>query len=133
MGNYVKFTIPVQPKPKQRPQHGNGTTYTPKETRDYEMIVGFYARRAIKQPMTGAIRVKVDFYMPIPKSWTKGKKQLAERGVIRPATRPDLDNLEKAVFDGMNGIAWEDDSLVVEVHKAEWYGEPRTEIELTEV
>ena len=129
----MKFTIPLQPKPKQRPQHGKGNTFTPKETREYERIVGFYARRAIKQPLEGAIRVKVDFYMPIPKSWPEKKKRLAEAGEIRPATRPDLDNLEKALFDGMNGIAWIDDALVVEVHKAEWYGEPRTDVEISEV
>lgn len=129
----MKFTIPLQPKPKQRPQHGKGNTFTPKETREYEQIVGFYARRAIKQPLEGAIRVKVDFYMPIPKSWSEKKKRLAEAGEIRPASRPDLDNLEKALFDGMNGIAWIDDALVVEVHKAEWYGEPRTDVEISEV
>ena len=129
----MKFTIPFQPKPKQRPQHGKGYTFTPKETREYEQIVGFYARRAIKQPLEGAIRVKVDFYMPIPKSWSEKKKRLAEAGEIRPATRPDLDNLEKALFDGCNGIAWIDDAQVVEVHKAEWYGDPRTDVEISEV
>lgn len=129
----MKFTIPLQPKPKQRPQHGKGNTFTPKETREYEQIVGFYARRAIKQPLEGAIRVKVDFYIPIPKSWSEKKKRLAEAGEIRPASRPDLDNLEKALFDGMNGIAWIDDAQVVEVHKAEWYGEPRTDVEISEV
>ena len=129
----MKFTIPLQPKPKQRPQHGKGNTFTPKETREYEQIVGFYARRAIKQPMRGAISVKVDFYVSIPKSWPKAKKEAAERGEIRPTSRPDLDNLEKALFDGMNTIAWVDDCQVVEVYKAEWYGDPRTEVELREL
>ena len=133
MGGHVRFTIPVGPKPKQRPQHGRGYTYTPKETREYEQLVGIYARMAIKGPLEGAISVKVDFYMPIPKSWTKGKKQLAELGKIRPASKPDLDNLEKALFDGMNGIVWIDDAQVVEVHKAEWYGDPRTVVEISEV
>lgn len=133
MGSTVRFTIPFQPKPKRRPRHGNGVTYTPKETSEYEEIVGIYARMAVKRPLEGAISVKVDFYMPIPKSWTKGKKQLAELGEIRPASKPDLDNLEKALFDGMNGIAWVDDAQVVEVHKAEWYGDPRTDIEISEV
>ena len=133
MGGHVRFTIPVRPKPKQRPQHGRGYTYTPKETREYEQMVGIYARMAIKQPLEGAIRVKVDFYLPIPKSWPEGKKRLAEAGDIRPASKPDLDNLEKALFDGINGIVWIDDAQVVEVHKAEWYGDPRTDVEISEV
>lgn len=132
--NCMKFTIPLQPKPKQRPQHGKGYTFTPKETREYEAIVGFYARRAIKQPLTGAIGVKIDFYMPIPKSWPEAKKQVAERGEIRPASRPDIDNLVKAILDGMNGgIAYNDDSQIVELVCNEWYGEPRTEVEIKEL
>ena len=133
MGGHVRFTIPVKPKPKQRPQHGRGYTYTPKETREYEQMAGIYARMAVKRPLEGAIRVKVDFYIPIPKSWPEGKKRLAEAGEIRPASRPDLDNLEKALFDGINGIVWIDDAQVVEVHKAEWYGDPRTDVEISEV
>ena len=133
MGGHVRFTIPVRPKPKQRPQHGRGYTYTPKETREYEQMVGIYARIAVKRPLRGAIRVKVDFYLPIPKSWPEGKKRLAEAGEIRPASKPDLDNLEKALFDGINGIVWIDDAQVVEVHKAEWYGDPRTDVEISEV
>ena len=130
----MKFTIPLQPKPKQRPQHGKGYTFTPKETREYEQIVGFYARRAIRQPLTGAISVKIDFYMPIPKSWTKTKKEGAFEGLIRPSSKPDIDNLTKAILDGMNsGIAYTDDSLIVELIVREWYGEPRTEVELNEI
>lgn len=134
MGSNVKFTIPLQPRPKQRPQHGKGYTFTPKETREYETVVGFYARRAIKQPLTGAISIKMDFYMPIPKSWSKAKKQAAECGELRPTGTPDIDNLVKAILDGMNnGIAYTDDSLIVELIVREWYGEPRTEVELNEL
>jgi Holliday junction resolvase RusA-like endonuclease len=134
MGNHVKFTIPLKPKPKQRPQYGRGYTYTPKETREYEAEVGLFARRAIKQPLTGAIRVKIDFYMPIPKKRTKAEKKDAIDGKIRPASTPDIDNLTKAILDGVNGgIAYRDDSLIVELVVAEWYGEPRTEIEMEEL
>lgn len=134
MGSDVRFVIPIRPEPKQRPHHGNGTTYTPKETREFEAIIGLYARRAIKQPARGAISIKIDFYMPIPKSWSKGKKGAAERGDIRPASKPDIDNLVKAILDGMNGgIAYEDDSQIVSLVANEWYGDPRMEVELTEL
>lgn len=130
----TRMTIPMVPRPKQRPQHGRGNTYTPKETREYEEVVGFYARRAIKQPLRGAIRVVIDFYIPIPKSWSEAKKTAAERGDIRPASKPDIDNLVKAILDGMNGgIAYKDDSQIVSLMVNEWYGEPRTEVELTEL
>lgn len=134
MGNTLRFVIPLEPKPKQRPKHGRGYTYTPSETREYEAIVGFYARRAIKRSVKGPISMKIDFYMPIPKSWPKAKKRDAEEQKIRPASKPDIDNLCKAVLDGMNtGIAYADDSQIVSLILNEWYGEPRTEIELTEL
>lgn len=130
----MKFTIPLPPKPKKRPQHGKGYTFTPKETREYEEIVGFYARRAIKRPLTGAISVKMDFYMPIPKSWSKAKKEAAECGELRPTGTPDIDNLAKAILDGMNdGIGYCDDKQIVSLTCNEWYGEPRTEVELNEL
>ena len=130
----TKFVIPVQPKPKQRPQHGKGYTFTPKETREYETIVSLYARRAFKRPATGAVSIKIDFYMPIPKSWPAAKKRAAEAGRIRPTGKPDIDNLTKAILDGMNdGIAYTDDSQIVELVAGEWYGDPKTEIELIEL
>lgn len=130
----MKFTIPIPPRPKQRPRFTNGHTYTPKETIEYEAVVGFYARRSLKQPLSGALRVRMDFYLPIPKSWSKAKKTAAERGDIRPASKPDIDNLAKAILDGMNGgIAYADDSQIVELICNEWYGDPRTEVELKEL
>ena len=30
-----------------------------------------------------------------------------------PVTRPDLDNLQKSIWDAVNGIIWKDDSQIV--------------------
>lgn len=44
---------------------------------------------------------KVVFWVPMPKSWSKRKRQML---VGRPhKQRPDLDNMEKALFDALFG------------------------------
>lgn len=65
----------------------------------------------------GAVRLDVLFSFIHPKS---GKNRKAQFKI----SKPDLDNLEKAVMDGLtdSGI-WIDDAQVVEKHSAKIYGE----------
>jgi Holliday junction resolvase RusA-like endonuclease len=72
--------------------------------------------------------------MPMPKDWSKRKKQLALNGEVKPSVKPDLDNLCKAVLDALNGIAYHDDKQIVELHLSKAYSDhPRTEIKLEEL
>ena len=133
-GKKIKIVIPMPPVSKGRPRFANGHAYTPAKTRQYEEAVQIIARNAINLALIGAIKLHIYFYMPIPKSWSKPKKRRAMEGEIRPTTRPDIDNLVKAILDSLNGgIGYNDDSQIVELHVEEWYGEPRTEIELEEL
>ena len=53
-------------------------------------------------------------------------------GNIRPAVKPDWDNLGKLVSDALNGIAYGDDKSVVEARVMKFYSElPRTEVIVT--
>jgi Holliday junction resolvase RusA-like endonuclease len=53
---------------------------------------------------------------------------------MRPTKRPDWDNLGKLVSDSLNGLAYKDDSQIVEATAAKYYSDrPRVEIEITEV
>jgi Holliday junction resolvase RusA-like endonuclease len=60
--------------------------------------------------------------LPIPASWSKKRRNLAILGYIRPATRPDIDNIFKLMADAFNGVIWRDDVLVVDVHMRKIYG-----------
>lgn len=130
----MKIVISMPPVPKGRPRFANGHAYTPQKTRWYEEAVQLIARRSIDKPFGGPLRLVIHFYLPIPKSWSKAKKQDAMDGKIVPTTTPDIDNLCKAIMDSLNGgIGYNDDKQIVELHTYKWYGEPRTEIELEEI
>lgn len=40
---------------------------------------------------------------------------------LHPTTRPDLDNLFKALTDSLNGLIWEDDSQIVQFEAKKTY------------
>lgn len=65
------------------------------------------------------VEVDVVFYMPIPKSWSKPKR---ERHAFKPhKTKPDIDNVLKGLFDALNGLIWKDDNLVAKVSVTKVY------------
>ena len=48
---------------------------------------------------------------------------------IRPVKKPDFDNIGKIIADSLNGIAYADDSCIVEATISKFYDiYPRTEI-----
>lgn len=130
----MKIVIPMPPKAKGRPRFANGHAYTPAETREYEEAVKLIAKTQIKKPFTGPLKIKIQFFLPIPKSWSDTKKRAAINRLVVPANKPDIDNLCKAIMDALNGgIGYDDDKQVVQLHIYKWYGTPRTEIELEEL
>jgi Holliday junction resolvase RusA-like endonuclease len=121
----ISFVIPGAPVAKGRPRVTRNGTYTPKRTQQYEHEVRLFARAAfgISPPVAEALHVDLVAYVPIPKSWPKKRQQAARDGTLYPTKKPDLDNFEKAVTDGCNGIVYEDDSQIVEVCKAKRYSD----------
>lgn len=55
-------------------------------------------------------------------------------GKILPAKKPDIDNVVKAVLDALNGVAYRDDTQVVELHVRKSYSEkPRVEVSIEKI
>jgi len=129
----IKFTVVGNPIAKGRPKFcrkGNFVgTYTPKKTKDHEESVLMQALpHKPEKPIDGPIKLTMVFYMSIPVSLSKKKREMAISGELKPTKRPDLDNLAK-VIDPLNKVMWVDDSLIVEQHMEKVYSEnPRTEI-----
>lgn len=118
----LTFTIPGEPVAKGRPRattiNGMARLYTPKKTANYESMVALAAQRAMGaadlSPFEGPVELSCTAVFPIPKSWTK--KRLAAHA-MRPefvTKKPDIDNLLKALGDGMNGVVFADDSQIAQ-------------------
>ena len=135
------ITIIGEPVPQGRPKFvriGNRVaTYDPPKSKKYKDIVKLYATAQLKRfdLITGEACVDITFYLPIPPSWPKYKRLDAEYGKIRPAKKPDIDNLYKGLIDALTGIAWKDDGLITDVAMRKRYtaDQPRTEITIREV
>ena len=116
----VKFIIDTKPVPKARPRLGRGgRVFTPQTTLAFENTCALsYGNRHNfgKDP----ISIKITFNFEVPKSYTKKKQQDALNGILRPS-RNDIDNLIKSVFDGLNGIAWEDDRYIAKLQAEKRY------------
>lgn len=104
--SYVVNLIPVKRRPKIATKGRHAHAYTPTATLEEEAIVAAAYKGEKHQ---GAVKVTVHIYKALPAS--KPKRVERERNL----TKPDIDNVLKAVLDGLNGVAYEDDTQVVEV------------------
>ena len=128
------ITIDGDPKGKQRPRFSQGHTYTPAETQEYEKIVHDTWIWQEKRTYHGYVRVEIRAYFKIPDSYSESVKMAMRTGERRPAKRPDIDNIEKIIYDGLNGAAYDDDAQIVETSTEKWYSDnPRVEIEVIEI
>lgn len=135
----IRLVIPGEPIPQGRPRfstaNGYIRAYDPHVSRKYKDLVKAIAVHAkVKSAFTEAVEMVVHVYRPIPRSWSLKKQTSADRGIIRPTTKPDIDNYVKAVKDGLMGIVYCDDSQVVRLVAEKYYSfNPRVEIEIREI
>ncbi|EEV4788417.1 RusA family crossover junction endodeoxyribonuclease [Listeria monocytogenes] len=135
----IKFTINIPPHPQERPRFRNAgnfvQTYDPPKSKEYKKKIANVAKMyAPGTPISTPIKIKLIFFVPIPKSKSKVWKQRAVLGQEFPAVRPDIDNFTKAVLDALNGIMFSDDGKIVELIAYKRYSYlPRTEVSITEL
>lgn len=129
----IAFFVPGEPKGKGRlrtrivqPKTGKAFVhgYTPSKTVEYENMVRLAAEQVMqgREPIAGPVRVTVEAIFPLSESASKPKRQRMLAGLEYPR-RYDLDNVVKAIFDGMNRIVWNDDKQVVRCFAEKRYGE----------
>lgn len=96
----VEFRVDGQPIPKQsfRALKRGGGYRSPRASA-WQAKIALAARESMfgREPLNGALAVDITFWR-------------CDR------TRVDLDNLTKGCMDGCNGIVWNDDQQVVELH-----------------
>lgn len=135
----INFVVPGRPQPKERPRvTKSGYSFTPPRTKDYEALVVEQARKSKTLPQSPIedtpLKMIIWCYMPIPTSWSNKKQDLARQGKLLPAKRPDIDNLGKIIMDALNGIAYKDDALIVQLVINKIYSdEPRVDVLIDEM
>ena len=127
----ICFTVPGKPQGKARARTGYNPktkqvmSHTPDKTVLYEnFIKTCYMQVTDKsfdngQPLSKSI---VACFEPI-KSISKKQRELMLQNKVRPTKKPDIDNIIKAVLDALNGIAYKDDTQVVQVMAQKKYAD----------
>ena len=129
----IMLEILGDPKPQKKTKFGNGRAYDPgKKYKD--TIIWQISPYAPKQPLEGALKVDITFYMPIPKGTPKMKKKQMIAGTIYHTSRPDTDNLSYPVVNAMNDLFYFDDSQIVHLHAHKLYAEvPKIVVKLVQL
>ena len=143
MTKEIFFIIPGEPQGKARAKtvrlkNGFSHSYTPEKSVSYENLVKLCFQEEVGpdfQPMAGLFRVDIIAFMAPPASKPKTWTVLALiASVIRPAKKPDWDNIGKIVCDALNGIAYKDDSAIVDGRVRKFYSDrPRVEVRIVDI
>ncbi len=131
-------------KPVAKARHRTGTSkktgksyrYTPKNTVRYETYLADLAKMEMsgKNPTKAPIKLDLVLLFEIPKSWPSWKREAAETRFIEHTTKPDADNVVKAIKDALNKVVWHDDAQVCQVSVTKVYSDtPGVQIEVTEL
>lgn len=138
-GQPIRIVVPGTPQGKGRPRAfaikhgpraGQVAMHTPAKTRTYEGIIASLGLDAMRgrAPLTQPLQLTLVAYCPIPDSWPRWKRAEALEDRIRPTSKPDMDNVLKALSDALNEVVWADDSRVCAIRMAKHYSDqPRLE------
>lgn len=137
----MRFEFDIEPVEQARPRAtrmGKGIRlYDPKKVTIFKRQLGMLAKQQMLdrglEPYDGPLEVCMEFYRPVQASISKKERSRRLSGVHRPTVKPDLSNYIKALEDGLNGILWVDDNLIVSLQAEKFYSErPHLVVEIKE-
>ena len=131
-------TLLIAPRPAERPRFSKlGGAYNSKSYSDYKKVLVERLKAKILEgqidPALDYAGISVQFFLPVPKSWTRKAKTSAYGQPHR--SKPDADNYLKAAADAMTEAGvFKDDGQVAQMSARKWYvregDEPRLEIRM---
>jgi len=147
-----KLVINIEPKAQSRPRATirgrHASVYEEPEMKRWRNNCKYLVKQTYKgRFFEKAVKTEITFFMKAPKSISEPPKPKARNKKIKQYEdfinekiyvdkKPDLDNLEKAVYDsiGKSGVVWKDDNLLVEHLTRKIYSpRPRIEIIIKEI
>lgn len=112
----ISFTVNAVPIAQPRQRHamigGYIRNYTPSKhpVQKFKAMVAHEASLAHKgQPIEGPIEIVITAFFPRPKYMITKKKPMTREW---KDTKPDIDNIQKSIFDALKGIVWTDDCQI---------------------
>lgn len=116
----ILIDIPGKPQPFKSPRVFSRISFNPlwSEKKETQAII---KEKYTNAPLTCACYCRVIFYIQIPKSFSKKKREQALDSLILPTTQIDVDNCVKYLLDCLKGIVFEDDKLVVDLFASKRY------------
>ena len=110
----IELTIPIEPKAQTRPKFGRGGAYEDPKMKAWRNSATYLIKSLYKgEKLQGYLKTEVTFYLKAPqivskkptpkakaKTWERYERFMNER--IYCAKKPDLDNLEKAIYDSIS-------------------------------
>lgn len=132
----IVFEVPGKVQGKGRPRFSpDGHAYTPASTRLYEREILKAFRLAGGTKLSGPLHVDIEGVYGVQKSATKAERMRRLNGDELALKKPDLDNIEKIVYDALNGFAYEDDAWIVSTRtiKGRYEEQPRLIVRVREI
>lgn len=123
---FVRGEPKAQPRPRAFARNFGGKwqarVYDAKTSENWKSLIAVAAAGLFKKPIEGPVSLSLIFFMPRPKSHRRANGELKESAPVWHLSKPDADNLEKAVMDALTQIgAWRDDSQVCSKSTRKYY------------
>ena len=128
MAEILQFLVVGHPKAQPRVKafkRGNHAgVYDPGTADGWKLAVGATARiHWNRVQFLGPLRLVLGFFMPRPKAHFNRHGDVKPTAPVWHESKPDTDNLAKAVMDALTQLQiWRDDSQVVQLEVSKAYG-----------
>lgn len=119
----TEFTIPGQPQGKARARITRYGSYTPEKTVFYENLIKLSYVNKTDFYSEKPLHISIEAIFEPVKSVSKVQRQAMLNDLIKPTKKPDIDNIAKVVLDALNGVAFKDDTQVINLTLNKRYGE----------
>jgi Holliday junction resolvase RusA-like endonuclease len=124
-----KIVFEIEPVPASRPRVGKWGAYYNQTYAQFIKDMAWHMKSVKKLMLKDPLKTEITFWKKIPKSTSKKETELMHNTYC--VSNVDLDNLEKSVYDAMNGHVYEDDKQIVEHLTRKKLTKDKARIEIT--